>query len=136
MTVSWQNNFVSFIITYESIIGINLFKLFCIILCVCTRIEALLIFLCGPFGFYNLFHHQCLYWQNKTTRKWENRASEMQENSKWHQWTLEMQKKIDVKMVILLVKKIRICRGVSEVSEDCPLNLFCKSRLVVAEKCL
>ena len=126
MTVSWQNNFVSFAITYKSIVGSNLCQLFCIILCVCTRIEALLVFLCGTIGFYNLYHHQCLYWQKKTTRKWENIASEMQESSNWHQLTFEMHKKIYVKMAILLVKKIRICRSVSEVKLDnCPLNLFC-----------
>ena len=52
-------------------------------------------------------HPYPLYWQNKTTEKWENTASKMQKNSKLHQWTLETQKKFVIKMVILPVKKLK-----------------------------
>ena len=48
-----------------------------------------------------------VYWQNKTTEKWENTASKMQENSKLHQWTLETQKNFVIKMVILPVEKLK-----------------------------
>ena len=51
----------------------------------------------------------------------------MQENSKWHQWTLEVQKNFVWKMVILPVKKLKFVVVFQIVSlKIAPKICFCK----------